>query len=304
MKQLIEQYPDTKVFGQAYLRLADATMEAGLKSEAAQLYQRIYNFDLSMESNIASALGAAGCHYETESYEDAVKWLIRYINLAEDDKNNNLYSAYLLLGKSYLALKQYQRACDAFKYALTEQNSREQYVEAVQSLVESHIEQGNFLEALDVLESVRSIALSQEQSVDMLVLKSRIYRLLALVDTAVVLLRDRSGFVTEPVLKAKISFELAMCYITKGDLELARSNLGDVLGYVEPGPFSHKAALELADVCLKLDQNSQTITICSQLLDSDTSDQTKRKALELLAAAYNQQGNYEKAALALSGQWK
>ncbi len=303
LKQLIEQYPDTKVFGQAYLRLADATMEAGLKSEAAQLYQRIYNFDLSVESNKASALGAAGCHYETESYQDAVKWLIRYINLADDD-NNNLYSAYLLLGKSYLALEQYQQACDAFKYALTEQNSREQYVEAIQSLVESHIEQGNFLEAIDVLESVRSIALSQEQSVDMLVLKSRIYRLLALVDTAVVLLRDRSGFVTEPVLKAKISFELAMCYITKGDLELARSSLGDVLGYVESGPFSHKAALELADVCLKLGQNSQAITICSQLLDSDTSDQTKRKALELLASAYNQQGNYEKAALALSGQWK
>ena len=304
LKQLIEQYPDTKVFGQSYLCLADATMEAGLKSEAAQLYQRIYNFDLSVDSNIASALGAAGCYYETESYQDAVKWLIRYIELAGDDKNNDLYSAYLLLGKSYLALEQYQRACDAFKYALTEQNSREQYVEAIQSLVESHIEQGNFLEALDVLESVRTIALSQEQSIDMLVLKSRVYRLLALVDTAVVLLRDRSGFVTEPALKAKISFELAMCYITKGDLELARSSLGDVLSYVESGPFSHKAALELADVCLKLDQNSQAITICSQLLDSNTSDQTKRRALELLASAYNQQGNYEKAALALSGQWK
>lgn len=37
LKQLIEQYPDTEIYGRAYLRLADATMEAGLNAEAATL---------------------------------------------------------------------------------------------------------------------------------------------------------------------------------------------------------------------------------------------------------------------------
>ncbi|MHC4511520.1 MAG: tetratricopeptide repeat protein, partial [Planctomycetota bacterium] len=67
LRQLIEQYPDTNIYGHAYLRLADATMEAGLKAEAARLYQRVYNFGLSAESKTASALGAAGCFYETEA---------------------------------------------------------------------------------------------------------------------------------------------------------------------------------------------------------------------------------------------
>jgi hypothetical protein len=41
-----------------------------------------------------------------------------------------------------------------------------------------------------------------------------------------------------------------------------------------------------------------------QLLDSGLSAEIKQKTLNVLAAAYNQQKNYDKAALALSGQWK
>lgn len=304
LKQLIEQYPDTEIYGQAYLRFADATKQAGLNAQAAQLYQRVYNFELSLESKTASALRAAECFYETESYKNAAKWLIRYIKLAGGDKNNNLYSAYFLLGKTYLALGQYQQACDAFQYALTEQNSREQYIEAIKAMVEGHIKQGNLTEALNALESVRSVSLSQEQSVEMLVLKSRILRMLGLVDTAIVSLRDRMEYVSVPHLKASISFELAQCHIAKGNLEHASSYLIDVLGDIEPGPLAHRAALELAKVCLKLDQNSQAISVCLQLLDSNPSAQIRKKTLRVLATAYNRQKNYDKAALALSGQWK
>mgnify|MGYP001578208042 CR=1 FL=1 len=122
LKQLVEQYPDVEIYGQAYLRLAQATMEAGLNDEAAQLYQRVFNFGLSDESKIASSIGAARCLYETKEYEEAVKWLTRYIDLAGSDKNDNLYSAYFLMGQSNLALGKYQQACDAFKYALAEQS--------------------------------------------------------------------------------------------------------------------------------------------------------------------------------------
>jgi tetratricopeptide (TPR) repeat protein len=303
LQQLIEQYPDTEIYGQAYLRLADATKLAGLNAQAAQLYQRVYNFELSTESKTASALRAAECFYETESYKDAAKWLIRYIKLAEGD-NSNLYSAYFLLGKTYLALGQYQHACNAFQYALTEQSSREQYIEAIKAMVEGHIKQGNLTEALNALESVRSVSLSQEQSVEMLVLKSKILRMLGLANTAIVSLRDRMTYVYVPKLKALISYELAQCHIAKGSLEHASSYLIDVLGAIEPGPLANKAALELAEVCLKLDQNSQAVSVCQQLLDSDTPAQIRQKTLKLLATAYYRQKNYDKAALALSGQWK
>ncbi len=304
LKLLVEQYPDVEIYGQAYLRLADATMEAGLNAEAAQLYQRVYNFGLSAEFKTASAIGAARCLYETKAYEEAVKWLTRYVDLAGSDKNKNLYSAYFLLGQSNLALGKYQQACDAFEYALEEQNSREQYIEAVALLVKGQIEQEHFVEALDTLESVRSVALSKEKSVEMLLLKCRIFRMLGLLDTAIVTLRDRAEYISDPQLNAKMSFELAQCHIAKGNLESARSGLSEILGTVEPGPLAQQTAMELADVCLKLERGSQTISVCLQLLELDVSKQKKQQILRMLAEAYNQQKNYDKATLALSGQWK
>jgi len=304
LKQLIEQYPDVEIYGQAYLRLADATMEAGLNDEAARLYQRVYNFGLSAKSKTASAIGAARCLYETKAYEEAAKWLNRYLDLAGNDKNKNLYSAYFLLGQSNLAMGKYQQACDAFEYALEEQSSREQYVEAIASLVKGHIEQEHFVEALDTLESVRTVALSEEQSVEMLLLKCRIFRMLGLIDTAIVSLRDRAEFISDSQLNAKISFELAQCHIAQRNLESARSGLSEILGIVEPGPLAQQIAMELAGVCLKLERGSQAISVCLQLLESDVPEQKKQQILKMLAEAYSQQNNYDKATLALSGQWK
>lgn len=304
LKQLVEQYDDSEVYGQAYLRLADATREASLTGEAALLYQRVYNFGLSRESQIASAMGAAECFYQTKSYEDAAKWITRYISLAAEEENNNLYSAHFLLGQTNLALGDYQQACDAFQYALVEQSSRQQYIEALVALVKGHIEQENLVEALDALENVRSVALSQEQSVEILLLRSKIYRLLGLADTAIVSLRDRAEYVSDSQLGARIAFELAQCDIAKGNLEDARRRLSEVLGIVEPGPLAQKAALELTDVCLKLGRSSQAISICLQLLNSNVTAGVKEEALRLLTAGYRLQKDYDKAALALSGQWK
>jgi tetratricopeptide (TPR) repeat protein len=304
LRQLIEQYPDTTIYGQAYLSLADATMEAGLKEEAARLYQRVYNFELSPESKMASALGAAGCFYETEAYEDAAKWLTRYIRLADSTGYSNLYSAYLLLGKACMALEKYEQACTAFGYALAAQSSREQYIEAVTALVEGYIEQEQFVEALEALENISSVALSEEQSIAMLLLKCRIYRMMGLVETAILSLRDRAEYVSDTQLNAAISFELAQCHIAEGDLERARSRLSEILSVVEPGPLAQETGLQLADICLRLGRSSQSISVCLQLLDSDVSEQIRQQTLKTLAAAYSQQSDYDKAALAISGQWK
>jgi len=303
LKQLVEQYDDSDVYGKAYLRLADATREASLLAEAALLYQRVYNFELSRESQIASALGAAECFYQTKSYEDAAKWIIRYITLAEQDENINLYSAHFLMGRAYLELGNYQGACDAFQYALVEQSSRQQYIEALMALVQGHIEQEHFVEALDALENVRSVALSQKQSVEMLLLRSKIYRLLGLADTAIVSLRDRAQYVSDSQLSARIAFELARCDVAKGNLEDARRRLSEVLGIVEPGPLAQEVALELTAVCLKLGRSLQAVSICRQLLNSNTTAEMRQEILRLLAAAYKLEKDYDKAALALSGQW-
>jgi len=303
LKQLVEQYPDTDISSRACLYLADATMKAGLKTEAARLYRKVYNLGLSLEAQTASALGAGRCFYEEKDYENAATWLTRYFSLATDHANRDSYSAYFLLGKTNLALGNLQQACEAFQHSLAGQLSSQEYVETVSALVEAQMQQERFVEALDVLENVHSWRFSQREFTEILLLKSKIFRAMGLADNAIAALGDRAEYISDSQLKAEVSFELTKCHIAKGNLELARSSLTEILVLVAPGPLAHKITLELADVCLKLGQNSQAISICSRLLDSDPSSQIKQKALSILAAAYNRQKNYDRAALALLGRW-
>jgi tetratricopeptide (TPR) repeat protein len=307
LKQLVEQYPDTEMAGKAYLCLADTTAKAGLKSEAARLYRKVYNLSLSAESQIVAALGAGKCSYEIKDYKSTTKWLTRYITLAKDNQNKDFYSAYFLLGKSYLALGKSKAACDAFQYAIQgglSRLTREEYIETVSALVEGYTQQGHFIQALDILEDIHSMVLSQQESVAILLPKSKVFRAMGLVDKAIVILDDRAESISDSRLKTKVFLELSDCYVDKGDFELARGKLAEILVAIEPGPLAHEVALKLADVCLKLGHNSQAESVCLQLLDLEPPEQIKQKALDLLATAYNRQRNYDRAALALLGQWK
>ena len=126
---------------------------------------------------------------------------------------------------------------------------------------------------------------------------------MGLADKAIATLSDSAEYATDPGLKAKVFFELAECSAAKGNLEEARSQLAEILTSVEAGRLAHEVAVKLADVCLKLGQDTQTISICLQLLDSGPSTQIKQKALNILATAYQRQKNYDRAALALLDQW-
>lgn len=303
LSQLVEQYPDAEISSQACLYLADATAKAGLSHEAARLYRKVYHLGLSSESQTAAASGAAWCLYQIQDYQDAAKWFIRYIGLVKDHTTPDMYSAYFLLGKAYLALGKPQQACEAFKYALNGPLPKEQYFQALLALAKGYIEQQRFLDALDALGSTHPWQLSNSENVELLLLRSRIFRTIGLLDKAIAALGDRAQYLEDPQLKARISFELAKCYIAKGNLELARGTLAEILIIVEHGPLAHQVQWELADVCLELGQNPQAVSICSQLLDSQPSAQIKQKALALLADAYNHQKNYDSAALALLGRW-
>jgi len=144
---------------------------------------------------------------------------------------------------------------------------------------------------------------TQKESIEILLVRSKILRTMGLVDKAISVLGDRAEYIPDPQLKAKVCFELAECYITKGNMELARRELTEVLIFVEPGPLAQEIAIELAGVCLKLGENSQAIYVCTQLLESGPSEQIKQKALSILASVYKQQQSYNEATLALLGQW-
>ncbi len=300
--ELVQQHPDTPFAGQAHLYLADATMKNNLYDEAQRIYMKVYNLGFSPELQTTAACGVAKCLYEKKDYPAAEQWLSKYIGMAKDRKSRDVYEAYFLLGKINMALGKPQEACQALQYTLSAEHSPQEYAYIASTLAGAYIEQERFVEALELLSGIASWQLSQEDAVDVLILQNKVVRQMGLIDSAITTLNDRGEYISDAPLRAKISFELAHCYIAKGDFELAQKSLTEVLVLAEPGLLADQAKVMLADVYLKLGENSQAVSICSQILESQTSAQIKQKAAELMACAHAQEKDYDKAALALLGK--
>jgi tetratricopeptide (TPR) repeat protein len=320
LKQLAQQYSDSEYSSQARLYLADVTMKAGLFNEAAQLFRKIFNLNLSAESQSSAALGAGKCFYEVKDYENAAGWLTRYVDITEERSNRDFYLACLLLAKTNLARGSLQQARDAFDYILTSRNDGtfavqhlvQEYVETAMSMVKAYIQQGYYFDALMLLENtnpaegeviVSPADLSQKDTIEIAILKANILRSIGMVEQALIVLGDKAQYVSDSQLKAQIYLEQAKCLFAKDDFEAARKNLAEALVLTEPGPLAQQIGCELADISLKLGKDSDVISICLQVLNSEPQDPIKQKAIDLLAAAYTEKKDFDKATLALTGQW-
>jgi len=298
LKQLVELYPESDLAGRACLSLADATMKAGLYQEASGLYRKVYNLGSSAESQTESALGAGRCLYEIKEYEEAAKWLSRYVTLARDQSRPGFSTACLLLGKAYLALHQPRQAQAALNLAIKGELSHQQHVETVAVLVRTYIEQGLFLEALSTLEGTGGWQLSLQEAVELMLLRAQAFRSIGLADKGIALLEEKSQYLPSPELQVKVSLELAKCHTESGNLESARKTLGQAFATVEPGPLAYQIGRELVGVCLRLGQTAQAVSVCSQLLERAPA--SERQAIQaLLADAYRKQGQYDQAVAAM-----
>jgi tetratricopeptide (TPR) repeat protein len=304
LMQLVEQYPDASVADQAVSYLADAAMKESLYSEARPLYEKLYNLNLSPQSQASACFGIGCCFFDEKEYEPSIKWLTRFINLTKDNPDENFYKAYLLIGRAYIGLDKPDQACAAFQYALEGRHSPEEYVQIISALVDGFIAREKLVEAIGILDTVEAWRLSQNETVKVLLLKAKVLRLMGFVDKAVAAVGDRADFVTDEQLKAEILFELAQCYKADDRLELARRNLSDVLTLAEKGPLFYDAALQLAAVCKKMEKNSEAISVCIQILNSQPKTDVKKQALSILADAYRSRKDYDNALLALMGNWK
>lgn len=301
LQQLVNLYPETDLADHACLYLADATMKAGLHREATNLYRRVYNLGLSHDSQIESSLGAGRCYYETGQYEEAATWLNRYVALARDQNRRQFPTACLLLGKTYLALERPQQAHAALNLALRGDLSRQQHVETITTLVRTYLQQELYVEALNILEGANAWQLSQQETVELLLIRARILRSIGLHDRAVTILAEKGQFLPSSNLKGKVALELAACYVESGDLERARKTLSETLTVNESGALAHEIGCELARICLRVGQPEQAISVCSQLLEH-TRDPAERQTIQsLLAAAYGEKGEYERAVAVLLG---
>lgn len=303
LKQLVEQYPDSELADNACLYLADATQKASLWPQAVKAYGKVYNLGFSSVSKTAAALGAGQCCFNEKNYEEAVKWLDRYLELLDDHTSTDAFTAYSLLGQAHLALGNLEHACSALRNALQAKVSRDGYAETVCSLARAHIGQDNLIEALDALEGATVDQMSLPELMRILLLKSVVFRRMGLVNKAVTTLSDRAEYIDDPKLKTEVFLELARCYAAEGRFEDAADTLTEILLFAQQEPVVQTVALELAGVYFQLGRNPEVLSICRRVLQSDPAEQLKQQALELMAKAYDGQNNYEHAALALLGKW-
>lgn len=299
LKQLVDLHPDVQFSDQACLYLADATMKAGLFAEAVKIYRRFYNLGLSTESQAAAAFGAGKCCYEQKDFDSAAQWFTRYLTLAPDHNRKDFHEASFLLGKTSLALGKPQQARAALQLALKGRLTKQQYTQTICTLIEAHVKEGNVVDALELLESTHSLQLSQQEQIDLLLLKANILRSLGLVSRAVAILDKDAQYLPDSQLRAKVFLEIAKCYIQEQDLERAYKTLSETFTIVEPGPLAHQVGCSLAEVCLQLGQDSQAAAVCSQLINNNPQGQFRDEVMNLSARIHNRQKNYDGAIMAL-----
>ena len=303
LKMLVEQYPNVPIVTEAFLRLANTIAQLGDDEEAAKLYRKVFYLNLSEESRVAAALNAGQCFYRTKEYDSAELWLTQYIQMSQGSHAKEIYPAYFTLGQSLLALGKHEMACLAFHNALKGELSKEDYMQTMASLVEGYMKQQDLMEAIDVLQDAFNAQLAPSDLLELDLLQSKALRGAGLLDRSIALLQNNKGSVSDPYLNAKLSYELSLSFIEKGQLEKAQKELSSALIKVESGPLAHKVALTLAQVCLDLKQEDQAVSVCRGVLKLDPDPILLQQAAELLAKAYTIQQDYDKAAQALIGQW-
>ncbi len=304
LEQLVVQYDDMGLTPKAYLYLAKVSTSAGLYKQAVEIYNKVYNLDFSSDSKAAAAFGAAQCSYQIKDYAGCQSWLVRYINLAKETNLGDLHIAYLLLGKTQLAMGDSQNACNAFNLAISGKISDDDKMEVVSVLLANQKEKSDLIRALDVLESINAGHLSQEQSTNLLILKSQILRIMGLPDKAQAMLNSKINYIFKASLQAKAYSELAKCCIELGNIRTAYSHLTTAMTLAEPGLMANQTRLELAEVAIMLGNTEQAVSLCLQTLEMKIPDEIRKKALDLLAAAYKDQQKLDKALKALIVQSK
>jgi len=303
LTQLVQQYPQSPVYIQAYLKLADNTLNARLYSDAVELYQKVYHLDSPPHVKANAAFKAAQCFYKTNDYKNTIKWLNRYGQFANDQTGRNYFYASYLLGKSYMKIGNHQKAALAFENAMGQKLTKSEYAECISALVNTKIQQEKLIEALNIIEGISSWQITQDDYIELIIKKAQILRSIGLLHKALLTLGDKDTYLANQQLKAKIAMERANIALAQNDPNLAYNYLIDTITYIEPGPLAQEITCKLADISLKIAKYQQAILFCRQLLKSKPAPDLKDKALYIMAKAHRSQKDYNQAALCLLGKW-
>ncbi len=297
---LLDRYPNYPASETVYLYLGQATMKAGLLDEAIRVFRKLYYLNRSSETQKTACLGAARCFYKTGNMTEANKWATRYIGLVKSPQDG-LAEAYVLLARTEAATGNAAEAVVVYHRALDSGPSAKLRVEVLLELADAELEREKFLGAIAALEELRSLTLTQHQTYEFLLKAAKLYRRIGIPEKAAATLRSHLRSVKDPSRKAALAAELAKCYMDEGNLAAAEKILLEFLPKMEPTPAAQDAACCLAEIYLKSAKIDQAIMLAKKLLASSCPPEVRKRAQEVLGAAYVSRHDYEQAVLAYSG---
>lgn len=299
---LLNRYPDCPASDEVYLRLGQATMEAGHVDEAIATLKKLYFMDLSLASKAGASLGAGKGFFRQKQYDEAAAWLTRRVTLARSpDVDRDLPEAYGLLAKTEAARGHLPEAVRAYKEALAIAPRDSWRVEMLLDLVHILVQQEDFVGAMGLLEGLSPKDVAPPQADEILLARAEILAAMRLPEQAMSLLRRALPACSSAETHARMTLQLARSMADGGDANLARETLCELLPKMEPGPLAHRTALDLAEACVRTEHNAQAITVCRELLKSPCSEEVRRNARAILGRAYVREKDYQRAAMALSG---
>jgi tetratricopeptide (TPR) repeat protein len=301
LTSLLDAFPAYVGADEAYLYLGKAMLEGGNPQEAFWSFKKLYDLNLSASSQAKACLGAAECQYRQGNHEKMVKWLTLYLGLVKEPVGEEPARAYFLLSKTLTAQGKTDDAVGALRRSLEARPPKKQYVDTIIELARAYAAKESYAKAVGALRLLDGEKLTEEQTYQYLLQRTRMLRSMGLVEEARAFLQDRISGLTDAQNAAALKMELARCHQDAGDLWEARRLMGDVLGTLKVGEEAWSAACELGEICLKLGDPSQAAGVVGEVLKSSCPTAIRRRALEVLGAAYLAQHDYEKAALALSG---
>ena len=304
LKELTVQYADSQVSDHGNIMLAQTAMALGDYENAQFVFRKIYNLELPAEQKLAAAMGAAKCYYAMGDNESAAVWFQKFLDYAKASKIAHpaeLQNAYLMLAQSYANMGKYGEACSGYKSALANSASPGEQFEITMELGRAFMKQQSFVEALQTIETINIIDLTAEQTCRLWTAKARVLRAMNLPDQGLTILEGKAGATSSLQIKSEMMLEMAQCYNATGNYARARGLLCEAIVNMPQSSETAGLQCDLAEVCLKMNENQQAINVCNELLKGNINSKIKARVEAVLGEAYTKLKQFDRAAMVYGG---
>ena len=297
--EMLDRYPDHPETASVYLSLAECELKTGDATRACQLYMRLYDLGVSIESRQAACLGAGRCLHSLNRPAEAAVWVERYLSAPSGTDAHGRARARSLLARCLSETGESARAITVLQRALAHDMPEEDRVELLLELSEALAAGEECGRALVVMGNLDPERLDGEQRYRYVTALARLYQRSGLDDKAAGLLRRQMDRTLDAARWARLGAELARCRAKSGDYEEARLILVEAVGKLPPGPEARYAVCRLAETCLSAKRYEQAMAVARQLTRVDEPD-IRARANKVLAEAHLARKEYRKAAECLA----